>query len=64
MLDLKDTFNFSQAALMKPLHCKNSHWLPESAFISQFNPFKQQSGFYQISPYLADIILRENNTKK
>ena len=34
MLDLKRTFNFSQATLIKTLHYKNSRRLLESAVIS------------------------------
>ena len=59
MLDLKHTFNFSQATLVKPIHCIQQ----ESAVNSQCNHIKQRPGFYQISSYLADIILQENYIK-
>ena len=63
MLDLKHIFNFSQASLIKSINCKNSRRQLESAVISRSKHIKQRLGFYQISPYLADIILRENNTE-
>ena len=42
---------------------KKSHGLLESAVISKTNHIKQLHGFYQISPYLADVILHENNIR-
>ena len=60
MLDLKHTFDFSQVTLIKPIDCKKSRRLFESAAISKTKHIKQRPGFYQISPYLADIILHEN----
>ena len=33
------------------------------AVISKINNIRQRPGFYQISLYLVDIILRENNIK-
>ena len=59
----KHTFNFSQVTEIKPIHCKKSHKLIESAVISISNHIPQRPGFYQISPYLANIILHENNIK-
>ena len=62
MLDFKHTFDLSQATLIKRLHCKKSRRLLESAIISHSKRIiKQRSGFDQISPYFADIILRANN---
>ena len=61
MLYFKHTFNFSKATLIKPIHCKKSRRLLVSAVISQSKHVKQRAGFYPISLYLADIILRENN---
>ena len=61
MLDFKHTFNFPQATLIKPIYCKNSSRLLESAVISQSKDIKQWATFYQISPNQTDIILRENN---
>ena len=63
-LELKYTFNFSQATLIKPIHCKKSQRLLESAVISETNHIKQCSGFYQILPYLANIILKKKKKKK
>ena len=61
-LDLKHTFNFSQVTLIKLIHCKKSSRLLGSAIISHSKYIiKQCPDFYQISLYLADIILRENN---
>ena len=48
MLDPKHTFNFSQATIIKPIHCK------KSAVIFVRN---------HISPYLANIIQHEHNIK-
>ena len=50
MLDVKHTFNFSHATLIKPMHCKKL----SSKHI-------KQAGTYHISPNLADIILGNNN---
>ena len=54
-LHLKNRFSFSQDTLIKSIHCKKfcrfSH--------SKTNHIKQYPRFYQISPYLADI-LHEN----
>ena len=63
MLDLKHTFNFSRATLITPIHCKTSRRLLKPAIISQSKHIKQRAGFYQIPPYLTDIILRENDIK-
>ena len=41
MLDLKHTFNFFQANLIKPIHCKKSHRLLESTIISKTKHIKQ-----------------------
>ena len=41
MLDLKHPFKFSEAALIKLLHCKKSHRLLESAIIYKINHIKQ-----------------------
>ena len=59
MIDLKHTFNFFQAILIKPIYCKTSRELLESAVISISNHISQRPGFYQISPYLANIIQHE-----
>ena len=40
-------------------HCKKSRRLLESAVISKTNHIKQHLGFYQISPYPANIILNK-----
>ena len=61
MLDLKHTFNFSQAIQIKPIHCKMSRNLLESAVISKSNYIPQIPGFNQILSYLANIIPHENN---
>ena len=65
MIDLKQPFNFSQATLIKPIHCKKKkkRRLLESAVISKTNHVKQRPSFYKISPDLADIILHEDNIK-
>ena len=63
MLELKHAFNFSQATLIKPIHFKKSQRLLESVVISKTNYIKEHLGFYQISPYLANIILNENRIK-
>ena len=63
MIDLKHTFNFSQATLIKLIHCKKFRRLLKYVAISKTNYIKQCPGFYQISPYLAHIILHENNIK-
>ena len=59
---------FSQGTLIKPKHCKKSRRLLESAIISKTNYIKQRPGFYQISPFLANIILNkikiENDREK
>ena len=55
------TFDFSQASLIKPTHCKKSRRLLESQVISQFKHIKLQPGFYQILPDSTNIILRKNN---
>ena len=62
MLDLKHTFNFSQATLIKPIHCKKICRLLESTVFSKIKHIKQRPRFFQILPYL-DIILHENNLK-
>ena len=41
MLELKQTFNFSRATLIKPIHCKKSRRLLESAVISKTNHIKK-----------------------
>ena len=64
MLDLKHSFDFSQTTLNKPIYCEKSRRLLESVVISKTNHIKQRPDFNQISPYLADIILRENNNEK
>ena len=56
MLELKLTFNFSQATLLKPIHCKKSCRLLESAVISKTKHIIQRTGFYQIPLYLEKII--------
>ena len=62
MLDLKHTFNLSQATLIKTMHCiKSRRLLEEVSAISIINLIAQRLGFYQISPYLANIIQHENN---
>ena len=53
ILDLKHTFNFFQAILIKPIHCKKK--IPQIVRIC--------SHCNQISPYLANITLHENNIK-
>ena len=63
LLELQHTFDLSQATLIKPTHSKTSRRLLESAVISKRNHIKQRPGFYQISPYLANIILNENKIK-
>ena len=63
MLNLKHNFNFSQATLIKPIHGKNSHRLLEFAVISMSNHIPQRIECHQISPYLANIILYENDMK-
>ena len=61
VLDLKHTYKFSQAALIKAIYCKKSCRLLESAFISKTKHIKQRSRFFQISPYFSDTICHENN---
>ena len=63
MLELKHIFDFSQVTLIKPIHCKTSWKLLESAVISKTNHIKQRPGFYQLSPHLENIILYENKIK-
>ena len=63
MVELKHTFNFSKATLIKPIHWKTPWRLLESAVISKTNHIKQRPGFYQISSFLANIILNENKIK-
>ena len=63
MLKLKHTFNFSQVTLIKPIQCKKSRRLLESAVISKTSHKKQRPSFYQISPYQVNIILNENKIK-
>ena len=63
MLDLKHTFIFSLATLIKPIHRKKSRRLLESAVFFKTKHIKQHPGFFQFSPYLADIILHENDIK-
>ena len=63
MLELKHTFSFSQTSLIKPIHCKKSHRLLEFEVISKTNHRRQRQGFYQMSPYLVNTILHENNIK-
>ena len=46
VLELKQTFNFSQAVLIKPIHCKKSQRLLESMDISKTNHVEQHPGFY------------------
>ena len=58
--ELKHIFNFSEATLIKPIPCKKSRWLLESAVISKANYIWQHPGFYQILPYLANIINHES----
>ena len=62
MLDIKHTFNISQATLLKPIYCEKSRRLLESAVIFKTNHIKQRKGFFQISSYLADM-LHENNIR-
>ena len=54
---------FSQVTLIQPIDCKIFCRLLESAVISKTNHIRQHPGFYQVSPYLANIILLENNMK-
>ena len=63
MLELKHTFNFSQATLIKPINCKKSRTLLESVVISKTNHIKWHPGFNQMSPYMMNIILNENKIK-
>ena len=51
---------FFQAILIEPIHCKKSQRLLESVVISRTNHIWQCPGFYQILPYLANIILNKN----
>ena len=60
MLELKNTFDFSQVTLSKPIQCKTSWILPEAMVIAKTNDIKQHPCFYQISPQLVNIILNEN----
>ena len=64
MLDLNNIFNFFQATLIKPIHCKKSCRLLESAVISKTNLRRHRRGFCQISPYLVDIIRNENTQNR
>ena len=66
ILELKHTSNFSQTALIKPIHYKKYRRLLESVVISKTNHIYKRPGFLkfsQISPYQANIILHENNIK-
>ena len=45
MLELKNTFDFSQGTLIKPIHCKTSRRLLEFAVISKTNHIKNVQGF-------------------
>ena len=42
MLELKHTFDFSQATRIKPIHCKTSPRLQKSAVTSKTNHIKQR----------------------
>ena len=46
--------------LIKPVYFERFCRLLKSAVISKFKHIKQRPGFFQISPYLLEIILREN----
>ena len=63
ILEHEHTINFSRATLIKLIHYKTSRRLLETAGISKTNHIRLRPGFYQISPYLANIILHENNIK-
>ena len=55
-------FQFFRATLIKTIDCKKPHQLLESAIISHFKHIiKQWPSFYQISSYLGEIIISENN---
>ena len=45
MLELKHTFKFPQATLIKPIHCKKSQRLLESVVISKTNHIKNVQAF-------------------
>ena len=65
-LYLKRTFIFPKPlyTLQKATNTlQKSHRLLESAVIPISNHIPQRLGFYLISPYLANIILHENNIK-
>ena len=62
-LELKYTYKFSQATLTMPIHSKKSQRQLEFAVISKTNNIKIRPGFYQISPYLANIVKNENKIK-
>ena len=61
ILDLKQTFNFPQATQIKPINCKISPRLLQSAAISKTKYIQQRPRFNQIPSFLADIMLHENN---
>ncbi len=57
-------YESSQATLIKLIQSKIFPRLLETEVISKSKNIEQWSGFYQISPFLADIILCENNIEK
>ena len=64
MFIFKDISNFLQVILIKPIYCRNSLCLFESAIIPHSkHTIKQNPGFFPISPYQANIILRKNNIR-
>ena len=63
MIVLKRRLSFPQVILIKPMHCKKSQRLLESAVMSKTKYIKQRLGSYHISPYLANIILNDNKRK-
>ena len=67
VLNLKNTFNFSQTTLTKPLHCKKpkktnkKQKKKKTADYSNLQSFPKKPNL--ISPYLADIKLHEKYIK-
>ena len=62
--DFKQTFNFSQANLIKSIHSRKSRCLLESATISHSShAIKQHPSIFHILPFLVNIILWKNDSE-
>ena len=54
-------FDFQHSNTITFIHDKNKHRIIESSAISHYNTIEQRPGFFNISPYLAKIMMKDFN---